>query len=140
MGSKIKILLVDDNHTFLTSVRNFLSLVPDIEVVAEAADGAQALIQAAKHRPDLVLMDIAMPGMSGLEAASAMNSFARPPHIVFLTMHDDAYYRDAARELGAMGFVGKSEFVVELIPLIASLVSSLALPTASAQEVVRAAH
>jgi DNA-binding NarL/FixJ family response regulator len=139
MGFNIKILLVDDNRTFLSAVRNFLTLVPDVEVVAEAYDGAMALEQAARHRPDLVLMDIAMPGMSGLEAASAMNSFAPPPHIVFLSMHDDAYYRDAARDLGALGFVGKSEFVVELIPLITGLVSTLVLQNASAQEVNRAA-
>jgi DNA-binding NarL/FixJ family response regulator len=83
MGFNIKILLVDDNRTFLSAVRNFLTLVPDVEVVAEAYDGAMALEQAARHRPDLVLMDIAMPGMSGLEAASAMNSFAPPPSYCF---------------------------------------------------------
>lgn len=141
MGSvaTIKILLVDDNHTFLSAVRNFLALVPDVEVVAEARDGAMALQQAARYQPDLVLMDIAMPGMSGLDAAHALNAFARPPHIVFLSMHDDAYYRDAARDLGALGFVGKSEFVADLIPLITGLVSDLAAQNASAQEVNRVA-
>jgi DNA-binding NarL/FixJ family response regulator len=141
MGSvtKIKILLVDDNRTFLSAVRNFLAMVPDVEVVAEAFDGAMALQQAAQYRPDLVLMDIAMPGMSGLEAASAMKAFARPPQIVFLSMHDDAYYRDAARELGALGFVGKSEFVDDLIPLITGLVSAMSVQNASALEVNRAA-
>jgi DNA-binding NarL/FixJ family response regulator len=141
MGSvtTIKILLVDDNHTFLSAVRNFLALVPDVEVVAEAFDGAMALEQAARLRPDLVLMDIAMPGVSGLEAASAMNSFAQPPHIVFLSMHDDTYYRDAARDLGALGFVGKSDFVADLIPLITGLVADLAAQNASAREVKRVA-
>jgi len=137
--TKIKILLVDDNRTFLTAVRNFLAQVPDVEVVAEAYDGCMALELAARLSPDLVLMDIAMPGMNGLDAAHALNAFARPPQIVFLSMHDGASYRDAANDLGARGFVGKSEFVADLIPLIAALVSDLRLQNASAVEVLHAA-
>ncbi len=129
MGSvtKIKILLVDDNRTFLSAVRNFLAQVPDVQVLAEAYDGSMALELVARLNPDLVLMDIAMPGMNGLDAARLMNAFARAPHIIFLSMHDGASYRDAARDLGARGFVGKSEFVADLIPLMAGLVSDLRL-------------
>jgi DNA-binding NarL/FixJ family response regulator len=123
IASKIKILLVDDNHTFLSAVRNFLAQVPDVEVVGEACDGHAAVEQAARLLPDLVLMDIAMPGMNGLDAAHTLSTMARPPQVIFLTMHDGASYRDAARDLGARGFVGKSDFVVDLIPLIAGLVS-----------------
>ncbi|NVO07958.1 MAG: response regulator transcription factor, partial [Rhodoferax sp.] len=98
-----------------------------------------ALELAARLSPDLVLMDIAMPRMNGLDAASALNAFPIPPQIIFLSMHDGASYRDAARELGALGFVGKSEFVVDLIPLIAGLVSERAREQAASQEVRHAA-
>lgn len=121
----ITVLLVDDNHTFLAAVRNFLAQLPDVQVVGEASDGAMALEQARLLNPELVLMDIAMPVMNGLEAAAALNHFARPPQIIFLTMHDGASYRDAARELGARGFVGKSEFVDDLVPLLSALVAEL---------------
>ena len=133
MGSatKIKILLVDDNRTFLSAVHHFLAQLPDVDLVGQACDGATALELAARLEPDLVLMDIAMPGMNGLEAASALNAFARPPHIVFLSMHDGSSYRDAARDLGAWGFVGKSEFVADLVPLIAGLVAELRLRSAA---------
>jgi DNA-binding NarL/FixJ family response regulator len=118
---------VDDNRTFLSSVRNFLSQVPGVEVIAEAYDGGMALELTARMQPDLVLLDIAMPGMSGMEAAGALNAFVHPPHIVFLSMHDCSTYRDAARDLGARGIFGKSDFVVNLIPLITEMVSDLKL-------------
>ncbi|MHB8950305.1 MAG: LytR/AlgR family response regulator transcription factor, partial [Rhodoferax sp.] len=89
----IKILLVDDNLTFLAAVKKYLALLPNTRVVAEAHDGQQALAQATQWRPDLVLLDIMMPGMNGLEVAAVMQSWPRPPQIVFLSMHDNAQYR-----------------------------------------------
>jgi DNA-binding NarL/FixJ family response regulator len=124
---QITILLVDDNRTFLSAVRNFLAQLPEVRIVGEAHDGEAALALAAQLQPDLVLLDIAMPGMNGLDAAHALNAFTRPPQIVFLSMHDNASYRAAAQDLGARGFVGKSDFVATLIPLISSLVSDLTL-------------
>jgi DNA-binding NarL/FixJ family response regulator len=129
---QITILLVDDNRIFLSAVRNFLAQLPEVLIVGEAHDGQEALTLAAQLKPDLVLLDIAMPVMNGLEAAQALNAFARPPHIVFLSMHDNASYRSAAQDLGARGFVGKSDFVVSLIPLISSLVSDLTLQKSAA--------
>ena len=120
----IKILLVDDNLTFLAAVRKYLALLPNAQVVAEAHDGPQALAQAAQWQPDLVLLDIMMPGMNGLEVAAVMQSWAQPPQIVFLSMHDNAPYRQAAAELEVLGFVGKSDFVLELPALIAGLAAA----------------
>jgi len=114
----VRVLLVDDNHTFLGAVRHFLLLLPQVEVVGEAHDGKSAVQLAAQVEPDLVLLDIVMPEMNGLEVAAALNRFAKPPHIVFLSMHDSASYRTAARELGALGYIGKGDFVVDLVPLI----------------------
>ncbi len=120
----IKILLVDDNLTFLTAVRKYLAMLPDAHVVAQAHDGQEALAQATQWRPDLVLLDIMMPGMNGLEVAAVMQSWPQPPQIIFLSMHDNDAYRQATAELGVLGFVGKADFVLELLPLIARLVAA----------------
>lgn len=121
----IRILLVDDNKTFLTAVNNFLLTLSGVEVVGQAHAGAAALALAAKLAPDLVLLDIVMPEMNGLEVAAALQAMANPPYIVFLSMHDSASYRTAARELGAWGYVGKGDFVLDLVPLIESIANEL---------------
>ena len=118
----IKILLVDDNPTFLTAIRGFFDRLPGTEVIAEARDGREALTKAEKLQPDLVLMDIAMPELNGLNAARAMQYWPSPPYIVFLSMNDSEAYRAAARGLGASGFVSKSNFVIELLPIIDQIV------------------
>ncbi|MBA3057414.1 MAG: response regulator transcription factor [Gammaproteobacteria bacterium] len=120
----IKILLVDDNPTFLAAVIKYLAMLPDAQVVAQAHDGHEALAQATQCQPDLVLLDIMMPGMNGLEVATVMQSWPQPPQIVFLSMHDTAAYRLAAQELGVLGFVSKTNFVLDLLPLIARLVAA----------------
>jgi len=118
----IRILLVDDNKTFLTAVRNFLHTLPQVEVVGQAHDGKSALAMAKQTTPDLVLLDIVMPGMNGLEVASALKTHTTPPpRIIFLSMHDSQSYRSVARDLGAHGYVGKGDFVVDLVPLIDSI-------------------
>jgi DNA-binding NarL/FixJ family response regulator len=124
----LRILLVDDNQTFLLAVRQYLDLLPGMAVIAEAHDGNNALSQAAKLAPDLILLDIAMPGMNGLEVARRVLTWAAPPEIVFLSMHDNAAYRDAALELGARAYVGKADFVVALLPILEQLAAEQALP------------
>ena len=114
----VRTLLVDDNKTFLAAVRNFLLMVPGVEIVGEAHDGWAAVEMANQLHPDLLLLDIAMPEMSGLEVAQVLKDSQLPPRIVFLSMHDSASYRAAARDLGAFGYVGKGDFVADLIPII----------------------
>jgi DNA-binding NarL/FixJ family response regulator len=114
----VRTLLVDDNKTFLAAVRNFLMMVPDVEIVGGAHDGWSAVELAKTLNPGLVLLDIAMPEMNGLEVAQALKNSEHPTRIVFLSMHDSESYRTAARELGAFGYVGKGDFVADLIPII----------------------
>jgi DNA-binding NarL/FixJ family response regulator len=122
----LRILLVDDNPTFLASVRQFFQFLPDAQVIGDAHDGLSALDAANRLQPDLVLLDIAMPGMNGLDVARALKSWAHPPKIVFLSMYDGEIYRGASRELGALGFVSKADFVTELLPLVTLLAASTA--------------
>lgn len=113
-----KVLLVDDNQTFISSLRLFLGMLPDMEVVGEAHDGLEAVNLAGKLQPDLALLDIALPVMNGLEVARRLQSLPRPPNIVFLSIHDDEDYRTAASSLGAAGYVSKADFVTELFPIV----------------------
>jgi DNA-binding NarL/FixJ family response regulator len=113
----IKILVADDNRFFVSAVRKFLEIYSEAEVVGEAHDGREALSRARQLAPDLVLLDISIPELNGLEVARQMRSWPQPPHVVFLSMHDSGDYRAAAQELGTAGFVDKADFVVDL-PLI----------------------
>jgi len=117
----VRILLVDDNATFLATIRKCLSFLPEVLIVDEAHNGHEALSKAMQLQPDLVLMDIVMPEMSGLEAARVMQQWAHPPRIVFLSMHDNESYHAAVPELGVLAFVNKADFVAELMPLISTL-------------------
>jgi DNA-binding NarL/FixJ family response regulator len=121
----LRILLVDDNQTFLLAVRQFLDLLPGMAVIAEAHDGLDGLSQAAELEPDLILLDIAMPGMNGLDVARRIQTWPAPPEIVFLSMHDNAAYREAALEL-ARGYVGKADFVAALLPILDRLAAEQA--------------
>ena len=114
----IRVLLADDNPTFLAAVRQFLSALPGTEVVGEAHNGREAMELAAGLHPDLVLLDIGMPELNGLEAARRMQQWQAPPFIVFLSMHNGQAYRDAARQVGAAGFISKADFVDELPRMI----------------------
>lgn len=113
----LRILLVDDNRRFLEAVRRFLAR-ESLEVVGHALSGAAALEQVAALQPDLVLMDMAMPHMDGLEAAWRIKATPNPPRIIMLTLHDNPAYAAKAKAMGADGFISKSEFGSQLIPLI----------------------
>lgn len=117
----LKILLVDDNHSFLHAVQRFLGTLPGVEVVGRAYNGHEAQEQAERLRPDLVLLDVVMPGMDGFQTARALKFGAHPPRIVFLSMHDNAGYRDMARLHGAEAFVNKADFGTDLIPILQTL-------------------
>ncbi len=117
----VRILLVDDSPVFLASIRQYLTLLPQAQVVDEAINGQQALAHAAALKPNLVLLDIALPDISGLDVARTMKTWPHSPKVLFLSMHDNESYRQAAQELGAVAFVNKANFVTELPTLIESL-------------------
>lgn len=107
--TNIRVLLVDDYPDFIDSVSQFLSTNPQIEIVGRASSGQQALEQVSQLAPDLVLMDLVMPGMSGLEATSLLKARSDTPRVVIITLHDNLAYRNAAKAAGADSFVCKDE-------------------------------
>lgn len=114
-------LLVDDNGDFLDAAERLLSLIGNIAVIGRATSGSEALEQVGRLKPDLVLMDWAMPGMSGLETTRHLKSGAMPPRVVLVTAHDAPRYRMAAQEAGADGFVHKVDFQEQFLLLFREL-------------------
>ena len=119
--SAIRVLLVDDNMAFLGAATKFLNSLAGVEVVARATSAAGGLARAAALSPDLVLMDVVMPGMNGLQAVSLVKQGIGAPKTVVLTLHNPEAYRAGAKTAGADGFIAKDELVVELPPLLESL-------------------
>ena len=117
----IRVLLVDDNTAFLKAATKFLNSLAGVEVVDRATSAAEGLARAAALRPDLVLMDVVMPGMIGLKAVSLIKQGVDAPKTVVLTFHNTEAYRSGARTAGADGFIAKDDLVVELPPLLESL-------------------
>ena len=117
----LRILLVDDSIQFLDVAARTLALVPSIEIVGRAYSGHEALEQVTQLQPDLVLMDLAMPNMNGLEATRRLKAQTDAPHVVILTLHDSPEYRAAAEAVGADNFVSKTEFNTQVLPLIDTL-------------------
>ncbi|GAA2119498.1 response regulator transcription factor [Actinomadura napierensis] len=103
----IRVLIVDDQELIRIGFRLFLQTRPDLEVVGEAADGAEALVRAAELRPDVVLMDVRMPRMDGVEATARLTGTDRPPRVLILTTYDLDEYVFGALRAGASGFLLK---------------------------------
>ena len=118
---KIKVLLVDDSAQFRRSAISFLAHCSSVEVIGSATSGKDAIKKAQELAPDLVLMDIAIPGMNGIEATQRIKAKPGGPKIIILTIHDDAEYRSAVKDAGADGFVRKSNLLTHLLPLLDTL-------------------
>ncbi|GAA3152040.1 response regulator [Streptomyces rectiviolaceus] len=106
--SRIRILLADDHALVRRGVRLILDGEPDLEVVAEAGDGAEAIALARTHEVDLAVLDIAMPRMTGLQAARELAALKPGVRVLMLTMHDNEQYFFQALKAGASGYVLKS--------------------------------
>ncbi|HEX5434309.1 MAG: response regulator [Candidatus Angelobacter sp.] len=115
---KIKCLLVDDHTLFRQGVRRLLETESDFEVVAESPDGGDAVEKAREMRPDIVLMDIGMPGLSSFEAARQIKKNRVETKILFLTMYEDEDYLVQCLEVGASGYVLKDTPAPQLLSAV----------------------
>ena len=116
MGTTI--LTADDDQRFQAIVRRCLEENPDFSLVGQVADGEQAVRLARELQPDVVLMDISMPRMNGLEATRQIKSRQPNTKVVIVTMHDEEPYQKAATENGADSFLCKKTLLKSLIPTI----------------------
>src|SRR5690348_2929058 len=110
----VRILLADDHSLVRASLRSLLTDNPDIEVVGEASDGRQAFELAAERRPDVVLMDISMPGLNGLEATRQIVKAHSSVRVIVLSMHATDQHVLRALRAGASGYVLKGSLPREL--------------------------
>lgn len=111
----IKCIVVDDHTLFRDGIRRLLESEPDFEVVGEAADAVEALEKVRVLKPDVVLMDIGMPGMSSFEAARLIERNCPATKLIFLTMYEDEEYLLQCLEVGAAGYVLKDAPAPKLI-------------------------
>ena len=116
--TRIKILIVDDLAEVRQDLRTILQLAQDLEIVGEAANGIEAVQLLDKLSPDVVLMDLAMPGLDGLEATRQIKGRHPSKRVVVLTIHDDDLSRERAAEAGADAFVEKGSGVAALLGTI----------------------
>jgi len=110
----IRVLLADDHTLVRAGIRSLLESIEDVDVVAEAGDGREALELITKHRPDVALLDIGMPGLNGLELAKRIPTESPRTRIIILSMHADVNYVNQALRAGVRGYLIKGAAVSEL--------------------------
>jgi DNA-binding NarL/FixJ family response regulator len=127
----IRILVADDHHLFRAGIRALLRTVDDFEVVGEARDGAEALAAISQSRPDIVLLDVAMPDLSGARVLERLRADGSETKVVMLSLHANEEYVIRALSLGAAGYVVKDAAPDELEAAIrAAMANEIWLPNA----------
>ncbi len=115
---KIKLILADDHAVVRSGLRMLLQAQPDMEIVGEAESGTQALAQVRSLQPDVILMDIQMPGMNGIEATRQIKETCAETAVLALTMHEDDQYFFEMLQAGASGYLPKRAAPDELVRAI----------------------
>ncbi len=115
---KIRVVVADDHTVFRAGLKLLLNAVPDIEVVGEASDGDDAVAKTAELAPDVLLLDIAMPGLMGIDVIRTIKAENLPVVILVLTMYDDEGHLRGALKAGAMGYIPKKSAESDLISAI----------------------
>jgi two-component system, NarL family, response regulator NreC len=116
--AKIRILLTDDHTLFRQGLRTLLAAEPDIEIVGEASNASDAIAFAQELRPDVVLMDVGMPGLSSFEATRQIRKQRAETRVIFLSMYDDEDYLSESVEIGASGYILKESPADQLVSAI----------------------
>src|SRR5262245_641043 len=127
----VTVLIIDDNAQFRALLRELVAAEPDFDVVGEAADGAEAIRLAQALRPDILLLDLGMPRVNGLEVLRWSKAEHPERKVIIVTVHTEDAYRQAAEASGADAFLLKRTLRIDLGPTLQRLRSALAPPQAS---------
>jgi DNA-binding NarL/FixJ family response regulator len=120
--ASVRVLLADDHQQFLAVAEQLLE--PEFEVVKTVGDGKALLVEAAKLAPDVIVLDISMPNLNGLEAARKLKAAGSTAKIVFLTVHEDVDYVRGALATGAQGYVIKTRLASDLLVALREVLAS----------------
>jgi DNA-binding NarL/FixJ family response regulator len=123
MATEITILLADDHPVFRRGLGLMLASDARLQVVAEAADGSEALAQIRALQPDIAILDVNMPGQTGFDVARALQQSNLATRLIFLTMHRDEAIFNTALDLGAQGYLLKESAIEEIIACVKAVVS-----------------
>lgn len=114
----IRLLLVDDHDAFLNAAERHLRRLESVQIIGRASNGIEAVAQADALKPDLVVLDLAMPEMGGLQATRLIKAQDQPPFVVIASHFDDAEHREHAQRAGADAFISKLNYIAELLPVL----------------------
>ncbi len=114
----MRVLLADDHSIVRRGLRSLIESEPDIKVVAEAGDGLEAIKLCDEHKPDAIILDVAMPKLNGIEVAERVSKLQRPPNVIILSMHADESYIIRALAAGARAYLLKDATDEDLIPAL----------------------
>ena len=129
--NKITVLLVDDHEGFINAAIRHLRKLDWLEVVGRAGNGLEAIERSETLRPDVVLMDLAMPEMGGLQATRLIKAQDNPPFIVIASHFDDGEHREHALRAGADAFVSKLAYLHDVVPMLEALFAASSGSTAA---------
>lgn len=119
----MRVLLADDHGIVRRGLRAILETEPGLTIVAEASDGMEALRLVEEHQPDILIIDIGMPKMNGIEVAARTQKLERPPNVIILSMHSDESYITRALAAGARAYLLKDATDEDLLPAIRMVAS-----------------
>lgn len=130
----LSVLLVDDHEGFINAAVRHLRRLDWVTIAGSASNGIEAIAQCEALRPDVVLMDLAMPEMGGLQATRLIKAQDAPPYIVIASHFDDAEHREHALRAGADAFVSKLSYIHDVMPLLEKLAGRGAATEAGARQ------
>jgi DNA-binding NarL/FixJ family response regulator len=114
----IRLLLVDDHDAFMNAAERHLRRVGHVAIVGRGRNGLEAVALADELKPDMVVLDLAMPEMGGLQATRLIKAQDQPPFVVIASHFDDVEHREHAMRAGADAFISKLNYIAELLPLV----------------------